>query len=67
MTIFSISYLNNKNGDLIIIGNLTNEYNNKYNYENYITTPSESDDKSFLWKSLFNNFKLNDKMFIIKV
>ena len=60
-TIFSISYLNNKNGDLII-GNLPNEYNNKYNYENYITTPAESDDKSILWKTLFDNFKLNDKI-----
>ena len=29
-----------------MIGNLTNEYNNTFNYENYITTPSESDDKS---------------------
>ena len=60
-TIFSISYLNNKNGDLII-GNLPNEYNNRYNYENYITTPAESDDKSILWKTLFDNFKLNDKI-----
>ena len=37
-TIFSISYLNNKNGDLII-GNLPNEYNNTFNYnfmENFI-------------------------------
>ncbi len=29
-----------------MIGNLPKEYNNTFNYENYITTPSESDDKS---------------------
>ena len=60
-TIFSISYLNNKNGDLII-GNLPNEYNHKFKYENYITTPAESDEKSIQWKSLFDSFKLNDKI-----
>ena len=60
-TIFSISYLNNKNGDLII-GNLPNEYNNNFNYKNYKTTPAESDDKSIFWNTLFDNFKINDKI-----
>ena len=58
---FSINYLNNDKGE-IVIGALPNEYNNNYDYNNYRTTPAETTDRSILWKTPFDSLKLNDQV-----